>query len=251
MCRLLGIFSENEVELPGDIWYNFLNIAKNDGVFNYPHRDGWGAAWISRDKVNYYKNLTPIWESRMPPNMIGDSFVIHARKATIGEPAIENTHPFIMEDVLLVHNGDLQLAVNPKRKTIGKTDSEKYLALLLDLRDEMGEMEQAIAESLKYIEDFSALNLIIGSMEDETFWVLNFYNHIDEAHDKHYTMFFSKSNSKMIVSSEPLTSEGWNAISTSALDPILIKIPRKKPNDYEVVRLKSLKGIVEKIAVRH
>ncbi|MGQ4891383.1 MAG: class II glutamine amidotransferase [Candidatus Njordarchaeia archaeon] len=239
MCRLVGVFSSEYGALSSPIWNGFKKIAQRDGTFGYAHSDGWGAAWIADDLILSYRSVKPIWECNQPNLIRGSDIILHARKATAGPVSLPNTHPFVMDDIVLVHNGDIVLKTEPwNHRPIGQTDSEKFLALLLDLRDELGDMEKSIIESLRFISKFRALNTIIGSIEEEKFWALNYFNDIDKQHTEHYTMYYTRSNGSLIISSEPLYGGYWRAISNKPLTPVLMSIPREDPKRFTIKEIK-------------
>jgi glutamine amidotransferase len=78
----------------------------------------------------------------------GTTVLAHVRRATVGDPEHENTHPFRRGSSLLVHNGHIPAfdRVRPRlldrldegrRHSIrGSTDSEHVFVLLLQLREE-------------------------------------------------------------------------------------------------------------------
>ena len=75
-------------------------------------------------------------------------------------------------------------------------------------------------------------------MEEEKFWVLNYFNDIDKQHNEHYTMYYTRNNGSLIVSSEPLYGGYWKAISNKPLKPVLMEILRDDPKKYIVREIK-------------
>ena len=242
MCRLLGIFSENQFELKEsrEIVEEFVEIAKRDRTLGHTHGDGWGLAWIKNNQYGLYKEVKPIWESNIPDDVASFSYILHARKASMGSIVIENTHPFQMEDILLAHNGHInQKLTAVKHRPIGTTDSENFLAMLMDLREHYHNTEEALFEAIEKIgDDFYALNLIVGSLKEKMFWILNYYNDIDVQHTIHYSLRYKVEDDKLIIASEPLGGENWNVLSDKPLYPILMRVPFEDPLEYDVIPLK-------------
>ncbi len=242
MCRLLGIFSENQFELRESrvILDEFIEIAKKDKTLGHTHGDGWGLAWIKDNQYRLHKEVKPIWESKIPDSISSFSYILHARKASMGGIFIENTHPFQMEDILLAHNGHInQRLAAVRHKPTGTTDSENFLAMLMDLRDRYHDTEEALFEAIKKIGyNFYALNLIVGSLKEKMFWILNYYNNTDLQHSIHYSIRYRVEDDKLIIASEPLGKNNWNVLSNKPLYPILMRIPFEDPLEYDVMPLK-------------
>ena len=118
-----------------------------------PH--GWGLASLVGGTARCVRQVKPADESaryrEQALALEGSTLLAHIRRATVGDPSHDNTHPFRRDAAFLVHNGHVPAfdAVRPRlrdrlsrrhRETIrGTTDSEHVFALLLQLRDEAPE----------------------------------------------------------------------------------------------------------------
>ena len=243
MCRLMGIFSKEEfsIENQRELIENFKAIAKQDRTIGHTHADGWGLAWLEDNSYRIFKNTKPIWEDEIPQNITSRSYIIHARKASVGRVDINNTHPFQIGDLILAHNGHINSDIPTySHKPLGDTDSESLLALLTDLYEGGYTIETALSRILQGIgNDFYAINLIIGSLKERAFWILNYYNDIDDVHNLHYTIRYKVDDDKLIVASEPIDNDEWKELSRTPRTPVLMKIPIENPLDFKVFSLKQ------------
>jgi glutamine amidotransferase len=115
-----------------------------------PH--GWGLARQQNGTAECFRQVGPASESAdyraQALELRGRTLMAHVRRATVGTPAPENTHPFRHGDALLIHNGHIpafeqvrpllfkRLDREHRAAIQGHTDSEHMLALLLQMRDE-------------------------------------------------------------------------------------------------------------------
>jgi glutamine amidotransferase len=87
--------------------------------------------------------------------------IAHIRKATQGQVALENCHPFVREMWgrywVFAHNGDLKdfaPALHGPFRPVGNTDSElAFCWLMQSLRDEFGDGSSGSAPSLQQLRD--------------------------------------------------------------------------------------------------
>jgi glutamine amidotransferase len=157
MCRLYALQATHstraECELL-DAQNALIDQSRRDarGLSN-PH--GWGMASLNGRRARCFRQVEPASSSETyreaALRLEGDTLLGHVRRATVGDPAHENTHPFRHEDAFLIHNGHVPAfdAVRPRlldrlseerRRSIeGTTDSEHVFALLLQLRAEQPE----------------------------------------------------------------------------------------------------------------
>jgi predicted glutamine amidotransferase len=155
MCRMVGVVFQDE--FPIQTLRDLQHIAEVGRVPNEEkvgHEDGWGiASFMSGSPRLIGKSIRPIHmdpsfdsailsiQSIFAPNVL----IAHARAASRGTVSIENTHPFMTEDLIFAHNGTIY-DFNPvtKRNPKGQTDSERLLMLLSERKDELGSLESAL-----------------------------------------------------------------------------------------------------------
>ncbi|PMB20218.1 class II glutamine amidotransferase, partial [Fischerella thermalis CCMEE 5198] len=111
MCQLLGM----NCNTPTDICFSFEGFAARGGKTD-DHRDGWGIAFFEGKGCRMFIDAIPSISSPIAELVrcypIHSTHVIaHIRKATQGEIALENCHPFRRElwgrYWVFAHNGDL------------------------------------------------------------------------------------------------------------------------------------------------
>jgi len=155
MCRLYGFQATHPTEATCellDAQNALIQQSQHDarGLSN-PH--GWGVGHVADGVTHCFRQVQPASESpayrEAALSTKSTTLVAHVRRATVGSPRQENTHPFRHGDTLLIHNGHiprfddvrpyfLDRVDGSGREAIrGTTDSEHILALLLQLRREM------------------------------------------------------------------------------------------------------------------
>lgn len=188
MCRLYGMRATHstrvECELI-DAQHSLLHQAQKDrrGMEN-PH--GWGMGWFDHGLTHCARQVEPADESEQfrtsAARTEGSTVMAHVRRATVGEPRYENTHPFRAGDAMLAHNGHIAnfdeirpqlLAQMPERNQeaiLGTTDSEHFFQLALSHLDSFSapEMREALMEAVDTVR-----HCFTGEVEDEMTLALN------------------------------------------------------------------------------
>lgn len=110
--------------------------------------DGFGVAWHGRGgRIGRYRSVRPAWNDtnlqQLAPQIASGCFLAHVRAAIGGTVAVTNTHPFVHDGWMFVHNGeiggfaavrrDLMLEVDPALFPAfeGSTDTEVCFLLAL------------------------------------------------------------------------------------------------------------------------
>ncbi len=153
MCRLYGFRSTvpRKVECELIQAQNALIRQSRRDERGKANADGWGLATYRNGEPEVVRQASPAYEDeqfRWQAARIHCTTVLaHVRHATVGEPRIENTHPFRYGRWLLAHNGHLAAfeALRPRllehmsathRAAIeGTTDSEHVFHFLLSLHE--------------------------------------------------------------------------------------------------------------------
>lgn len=154
MCRLYALQATHPTRAACellDAQNALIDQSRHDqrGLSN-PH--GWGLASLDEGRARCFRQVVPASSSdryrEAALDLEGTTLLAHVRRATVGDPRHDNTHPFRHDDAFLIHNGHVPAfeEVRPRlldrlsparRDTIrGTTDSEHIFALLLQLRDE-------------------------------------------------------------------------------------------------------------------
>ena len=135
MCQLLGM----NARWPTDVVFSFTGFASRATE----HKDGFGIAFFEGAGVRLMVDAqsartSAIAEmvSRYP--IRSDNIVAHIRKATQGQIALQNTHPFVRElwgrYWVFAHNGDLRgfaPRLHGAFRPVGQTDSELAFCWLM------------------------------------------------------------------------------------------------------------------------
>ena len=138
MCQLLGM----NCNTPTDVTFSFAGFAQRGGRTDH-HADGWGIGFFEGLGLRHFVDHLPAAESpvadlirRYP--IKSRNVVAHIRKATQGEIALQNCHPFVRElwgrYWLFAHNGDLQdfhPRLHASFRPVGSTDSERAFCWIM------------------------------------------------------------------------------------------------------------------------
>ena len=135
MCQLLGM----NANTPTDVCFSFAGLAQRATE----HKDGFGIAFFEDRGLRTFVDAKSARESpvaelvRRYPIRSGN-VIAHIRKATQGEVALENCHPFVRElwgsYWVFAHNGNLE-NFSPRLHAgfhpVGGTDSERAFCWLM------------------------------------------------------------------------------------------------------------------------
>lgn len=138
MCQLLGM----NCNVPTDICFSFEGFRARGGKTD-DHRDGWGVAFFEGLGCRLFVDAVPAIASPVAElvrhyPIHSTNVIAHIRKATQGQIALENCHPFRREMWgrywVFAHNGDLQNfdPDNRGHQPVGGTDSERAFCLILN-----------------------------------------------------------------------------------------------------------------------
>jgi glutamine amidotransferase len=177
MCQLLAM----NCNVPTDIVFSFTGFATR-GSGSDIHKDGWGIAFFEGDGVRHFVDheaavASPVAALIRRWPIKSKNVVAHIRKATQGQIALENCHPFVRElwgrYWVFAHNGDLKdfapLQDGPYRP-VGSTDSERAFCYLLqelrrrfgDCPPELPQLRDALQELTAAIAAYGAFNMLLS-----------------------------------------------------------------------------------------
>ncbi|MES3022539.1 MAG: class II glutamine amidotransferase [Pseudomonadota bacterium] len=177
MCQLLGM----NCNVPTDIVFSFTGFAQRGGRTD-SHLDGWGIAFFEGAGVRHFVDHqaaidSPVAELIKRYPIKSRHVIAHIRKATQGQVALENCHPFVRElwgrYWVFAHNGDLKdfnPVLNGAYRPVGTTDSEQAFCFLLqELRLRFGDsapslppLRAALAELVGTIATHGTFNLMLS-----------------------------------------------------------------------------------------
>jgi len=138
MCQLLGM----NCNVATDVLFSFTGFAERGGNTDH-HGDGWGIAFFEHKGLRHFVDHqsacdSPVAELIRHYPIKSRNVIAHIRKATQGEVALENCHPFVRElwgrYWVFAHNGDLK-NYSPRLHggfhPVGSTDSELAFCWLM------------------------------------------------------------------------------------------------------------------------
>jgi predicted glutamine amidotransferase len=241
MCQLLGM----NCNVPTDIVFSFTGFATRGGGDD-GHKDGWGIAFFEGAGVRHFVDheaavASPIADLIRRWPIKSQNVISHIRKATQGQVALENCHPFVRElwgrYWVFAHNGDLQNFAPPldgPYRPVGTTDSERgFCYLLQELRRRFGDtlpplptLTAALTELTTEIATFGPFNMLLSDgsalfahCSTNLFYLVRQYPFtLAELSDDDVTVDFSEVTTPddrvAIITTEPLTAnEDWKRFS--------------------------------------
>lgn len=177
MCQLLAM----NCNVPTDIVFSFTGFAHRGGRTD-THHDGWGIAFFEGAGVRHFVDhqaatASPIAELIKHYPIKSLNVIAHIRKATQGQVALENCHPFVREMWgrywVFAHNGDLKdfdPVLDGPYRPVGNTDSERAFCFLLQqLRERFGDqapdlhtLRAALADLVGAIARHGTFNMMLS-----------------------------------------------------------------------------------------
>lgn len=165
MCQLLAM----NCNVPTDIVFSFTGFVHRGGHTD-THHDGWGIAFFEGAGVRHFVDhqaaiASPIAELIKQYPIKSTNVIAHIRKATQGQVALENCHPFVRElwgkYWVFAHNGDLKAfapVLNGAFRPVGTTDSElAFCYVMQELRHRFGDTAP----------DIAALRVVLAELSTE------------------------------------------------------------------------------------
>jgi predicted glutamine amidotransferase len=167
--------------VPTDIVFSFTGFVHRGGRTD-THHDGWGIAFFEGAGVRHFVDhqaaiASPIAELIKQYPIKSKNVIAHIRKATQGQVALENCHPFVRElwgkYWVFAHNGDLKEfapVLDGAFRPVGTTDSElAFCYVMQELRRRFGDqaprlesLQGALAELAEHIAGFGTFNMTLS-----------------------------------------------------------------------------------------
>lgn len=146
MCQLFGMSSRQLAT----IHFSLEGFMRRGGGTDH-HSDGWGVAFLEESGFRIYSDSlpsisSPVAEMLCQQPIKSRSVIAHIRKATRGEVAMQNCHPFSRQlwgrNWVFAHNGTLENyspRLHDDYLPYGETDSEQaFCQILQGLREHFG-----------------------------------------------------------------------------------------------------------------
>lgn len=160
MCRLYGLHATHETKISCELLeaQNALIRQSEEDARGLSNPHGWGIGWIEGGHAYCEREVDPASTDedfrQDAADVEATTAIAHIRRATVGNPRLENTHPFRSEDAMLAHNGHIPAFDQVRERMLanmlprhrddlrGETDSEHFFRLLLSNRDRREELSR-------------------------------------------------------------------------------------------------------------
>jgi len=276
MCRLYGFHATEPTRLECSLVraQNALMAQSKMDREGLTHGHGWGVAehpdglpfvekqaWAAYHGEHFKKTAKRLY-SRMA--------IAHVRRATVGRPGLENTHPFVHGVWLFAHNGTVpdfervREALLPELDELhrseihGTTDSEHIFRYLLTLwqrhpeRSLVAILRDGLEQVITWATEINAaakisLNLLwsngeelVGSRLNRTLWYLerDGLMHCEICGETHVHHDPKRPYQAVEVASEPITGEPWRQVPNGTvftIDPdMCLRIEPMGPRGVEI-----------------
>src|SRR6476661_6358083 len=252
MCQLLAM----NCNVPTDIVFSFTGFAHRGGRTD-THHDGWGIAFFEGKGVRHFVDHqaaidSPIAELIKRYPIKSTNVIAHIRKATQGQVALENCHPFVRElwgrYWVFAHNGDLKdfaPALHGPFRPVGNTDSElAFCWLMQELAKAhasvppVAELSATLGELMPRIAAHGVFNAMLDNGQALWAHCSTQLHHIVRQHpfaraslqDEDVTVDFAQHTSPRdrvaVVVTEPLTKdEQWHAFAAGEMRVFVDGVP--------------------------
>ncbi len=245
MCQLLGM----NCATPTDVTFSFSGFAARGGGTDH-HGDGWGIAFFEDKACRLFIDhesaaTSPIAQLVKSYPIQSRNVIAHIRKATQGDIALENCHPFLRElwgrHWIFAHNGNLE-GFSPRLEgwyqPVGNTDSElSFCALLEGLKARFGNtppsMEalfEALAELAIPISQYGTFNFLLSNGQAlfafattrlqyvVREWPFQKAHLVDTDMEIDFSQYATPGDRVAVIATEPLTDdETWTALESGEL----------------------------------
>jgi glutamine amidotransferase len=241
MCELLGM----NANVPTDICFSFTGLATRADE----HRDGFGVAFFEGRGVRLFVDPasaidSPVAELVKRYPIRSRQVIAHIRKATQGQVALENTHPFVRElwgrYWVMAHNGDLKgfaPRLHGAFRPVGQTDSERAFCWLMQELSKahadvppVAELSATLRELLPAVAAHGTANLLLSNGQALWAHASTRLHWLQRQHpfcratlaDEDVTVDFAQVTTPqdrvVVVATQPLTQgEPWVAMPPGAL----------------------------------
>lgn len=154
MCRLYGFRATEPTKVECTLVHaqNALMVQSRRDREGLTHGHGWGVATYEDHHPRVERQAWAAFHGehfeRAAARIRSQTVLAHVRRATVGLPAMENTHPFTWGPWAFAHNGTIPkfpgmrdrilTAITPQRGALikGETDSEHVFHLLMTMHEQ-------------------------------------------------------------------------------------------------------------------
>ncbi len=199
--------------------------------------DGFGFAWYDdKNSPRHYRNTVPIWADvnlmQLSSTLKSNLWLAYVRSATPGQGmGINNTQPFIHENLTFVHNGFIKEFDHVKTQFIeflsteiladikGDTDSEYLFALFKQIysnHNSILDSYKEFCQQLKILcgEKIALVNIIIS--DGRNIGALKFA-HNSQPPSLYYLITENGIEKSIRIASEPFDDQIWESIPSNSV----------------------------------
>jgi len=251
MCRLLVYFNpESDPILIHDLLYKFdHSIIKQSYCDSYTpyladnklnsklNADGFGIGWFNKfdDCFYRYKNTIPIWNDEnlqiISKNIKSNIIFAHIRanlKGWCAPVSLFNTHPFIINNFIWMHNGCIcdfnnvkidfinSIDTNILKNIEGSTDTEYCFGLFLTYIKKIKDPIKTMIKLFNFIKKFKLKSYLNFVVSNNNFLIASRIILNDKINPA-ISLYYNKE--RKIISSEPLDKESdeWKVVPKNNL----------------------------------
>jgi len=260
MCRLYGFRANEPTRVECSLVHaqNALMSQSRRDMAGQPNDHGWGIAAYPDGMPYVEKQAWAAWQGehfrKAAAQVYSHTVIAHVRRATVGPPGLENTHPFVHGRWAFVHNGTLPEFASVRDRMLpaldplhheqigGRTDSEHIFRYLLSLwgrqpdRRLLDILHDGVNQIVAWCREAApdtpvGINVLwtdgeslAGSRLGRTLWYVERdgihlcpicnESHVRHAHEQRYRC--------VEIASEPITDEPWIEVPNGtvyAVDP--------------------------------
>ena len=251
MCRLFVYFNPNiEPFYLYNVIYQFdHSIIKQSYSESYTpylkenrlnaniNADGFGIGWINNydEKFYKYKNTSPIWSDEnlytISKNVKSNIIFAHIRANLMGACApvsLYNTHPFIINNFMWMHNGcicnfndyKIEFILNMDKDILknieGSTDTEYCFGLFLTYLKEKNDPILAIKKLINFVKKLNLKSYLNFIVSNNNFLIATRVI-LNDNQGQAISLYYNKD--KNIISSEPmeLKTNNWKVVPKNSM----------------------------------
>ncbi len=182
---------------------------KDAGVGTFPHKDGWGIAYLTPKRTwTIYKSTLPIYDdpnANLLKSIYTTLLLIHVRKVFTGVVSKENTHPFQGhlpngEEAVFCHNGTIhdEIFFSSQFTPQGTTDTERLFYSITTDAEKKWNLPTAIQDNIAHYKDFTGINTILTTPTQSIITIKA------KTTPQYYTLSYMQNSQQLIISSDPL-----------------------------------------------
>ena len=243
MCRLLALVANQPTRVAGSLLRAPHSLCRQSAcdAQQQKHDNGWGLGYYVHGQAQRVRSVLPADQDpqfrRAAESLTTSILLAHIRRASMGEVAVRNSHPFVYGPWLFAHNGTLfgfdkdrdglRRLILPQLlpEIKGDTDSEHAFFLFLSLLEGRDDPAAALAQTLHTLanlypgtgSELSQLNfvatdgrqLLASRWHHSLSWLRR---RGEDPNNPDRPMVEGTDYRAVVIASEPTTSEAWEEV---------------------------------------